>query len=177
MRAGIWTLICLRCFVALTRAPLTIGYEDHTTQIKLERNRGFERAYNVRLPAGPHQHEVERNLNLIRGLDQQLGHIVPKIFISIEQRQWAREWLGDLSGSFLLVLGLPATDAKTTLGMPDTTSISSPKPCRKRSGCYLPSSSSLTTLTLFRSGRHSSRISPCAHRIRPFVYRGCIYHR
>jgi len=100
------TMLC-----GLTLAPVAVGYEDRTSPLKIEQNLGFQRAYNVVVDAGPPLHEVQRNLGVLRALGYEPQDTFPEIGVSEEHRRRAREWLGDLSGGFLLVLGLPAASA------------------------------------------------------------------
>jgi ADP-heptose:LPS heptosyltransferase len=97
------TMLC-----ALTLAPTTVGYEDQTSPVKIELNRGFQRGYNVVVEAGPLLHEVQRNLGVLRALGYQPRDVSPEIEIPEEEKRRAKEWLGDLSSGFLLVFGLPA---------------------------------------------------------------------
>lgn len=96
----------------LTRAPITVGYEDNTSPGKLRWNSGFQRTWNILLDAGPLQHEVQRNLALGRALGCDAADRRPQLTIKPEQRRRAREWLGNAGDQVFVSVGLPAGHAR-----------------------------------------------------------------
>jgi ADP-heptose:LPS heptosyltransferase len=97
---------------ALTRTPLTVGYEDATSPLKLKQNRGFQGAYNLVLSAGPLQHEVLRNMAIARELGCENRDLRPRLNIAPEQRAAAKAWLGQPAAGVRIALGLPAAAPK-----------------------------------------------------------------
>ena len=98
---------------ALTRASVTVGFEDATTPFKAWLNRGFEKTWNVRVPPGPLQHEVLHGHALARALGCEVrdSH-APRLPVSSAQEEQARQWIGESAGRVLIALGLPAADPK-----------------------------------------------------------------
>jgi heptosyltransferase-2 len=92
----------------LTRAPITVGYEDGTSAEKRRWNSGFQRTWNVLLGAGPLQHEVERNLAVGRALGCDENGRPPELTVTPEEHGHAQEWMGDCAGALVVALGLPA---------------------------------------------------------------------
>ena len=60
------TLLC-----ALAHASCRVGHSSRVSQAKRRINRGFDAAFDVVLPPGPLQHEVERNLAVAQALGAQ----------------------------------------------------------------------------------------------------------
>ena len=94
---------------ALTRAPLTVGYEDGTSAAKARWNAGFQRTWSILLPAGPLQHEVKRNLAVGGAVGCDDSDQRPELKITARERTEARAWLGSDQDGFLLAVGLSAS--------------------------------------------------------------------
>lgn len=92
------TLLCV-----LANVSRRVGYSSHATPAKRRFNRGFDAAFDVPLPPGPLQHEVERNLAVVEALG---GHVTSRrleICLSENDRKFAAELLQHRDGGRLLV--------------------------------------------------------------------------
>jgi lipopolysaccharide heptosyltransferase II len=98
------TMLCV-----LTNAATRVGYSCHTSGLKEKLNRDFDAAYNICLPPGPVQHEVERNLAVAEALGRPLHDRRLDIRISETDRREARKHLaGTPRGVKLIALGIGA---------------------------------------------------------------------
>jgi ADP-heptose:LPS heptosyltransferase len=97
---------------ALTRAPITVGYEDATSAIKAEGNKGFQNAFTVVLPAGPLKHEALRNIALARAIGCTQQASGPLLTVPATVRAEIIGWLPQRSNGLRIALGLPAGSAK-----------------------------------------------------------------
>jgi ADP-heptose:LPS heptosyltransferase len=57
------TMLCV-----LTKAAIRVGYSECTSAAKRRINRRFDAAFDVLIPPGPAQHEVDRNLQIVAAL-------------------------------------------------------------------------------------------------------------
>src|SRR5947209_17192081 len=92
------TLLCI-----LADAKVRVGYVSATTATKAIVNKGFDDAYDICVPAGPVQHEVQRNLEVARALGGQVMGRGTKIYIRDQDRDFADSFLGRSSSESLVV--------------------------------------------------------------------------
>lgn len=98
------TFLCL-----LTEAETRVGYNERTSPGKQRYNRGFDRAFHVCLPAGPLQHEVERNLGMVEAFGRTVRNKQLEIRLTSNDRRHADGALGDVpKGAVLVALGIGA---------------------------------------------------------------------
>ncbi len=101
------TLLCL-----LANAQHRVGYSERTSRLKQRLNRGFEKAFDIRLSAGPVQHEVWRNLEIVRALGGTVEDCRPEIHLSARDHVLAAGLLAEVPLSATLVaLGIGANSA------------------------------------------------------------------
>ncbi len=92
------TLLCV-----LANASCRVGYSSGVTAAKRKFNRGFDAAFDVLLPPGPLQHEVERNLAVVEALGGHAASRRLEICLSECDRKFAAELLQHHDGGRLLV--------------------------------------------------------------------------
>jgi heptosyltransferase-2 len=98
------TLLCV-----LTDAARRVGYTCHTSGLKEKLNRGFDKAYNICLPAGSVQHEVKRNLAVAEAVGAPVHDRRLDIRITETDRREARKHLdGTPRGVNLVAVGIGA---------------------------------------------------------------------
>jgi heptosyltransferase-2 len=96
------TLLCL-----LTNALLRVGYTERTSEGKRRYNRSFDQAYDICLDPGPLQHEVLRNLAVVKAVAGTVRDTQPEIHLTPEDREFARRVLA----------GAPAKTLRMALGI------------------------------------------------------------
>jgi ADP-heptose:LPS heptosyltransferase len=92
------TMLC-----ALANATSRIGYSSRATTAKRRFNRGFDAAFDVLLPPGPLQHELERNLAVVEALGGHVSSRRLEIRLSESDRKVAAELFQHHDGGRLLV--------------------------------------------------------------------------
>lgn len=98
------TLLCL-----LTNATQRVGYTEKTSPRKQQLNRGCDTAFNIRLPAGPVQHEVARNLAVVEALGGAVHDSSLDVRLTERDREFAARLLADVPASTkLIALGIGA---------------------------------------------------------------------
>lgn len=98
------TLLC-----TLTGAELRVGYSERTSAGKRLFNRGFDRAFDICLDAGPVRHEVERNLATLEALGVDADDTATEIILRREEREHASRVLqGAPPDCILVALGIGA---------------------------------------------------------------------
>ncbi len=101
------TLLCV-----LTNATRRVGYTCRTSALKQKVNRGFDSAYDTCVPAGPVQHEVERNLAVAQSLGIQIEDRRLDLLVTAKDREGAARLLEEVScGSKHIALGIGAASA------------------------------------------------------------------
>lgn len=97
---------------ALTNASRRIGYNSNSSQAKQTMNRGFDAAFDLRVPPGPVRHEVIRNLALAEQLGATVSSDALDIHITERDRRHAARLLGEIpAGTKILALGIGARSA------------------------------------------------------------------
>jgi len=98
------TFLCL-----LTNAGARVGYCGYTSFGKRRYNRGFDRAFDICLEPGPPQHEVEKNLAIVKALGGAVHEKRLEIHLTAEDEQHADRQLRSLPDNCTLVaLGIGA---------------------------------------------------------------------
>ena len=98
------TLLCL-----LTNATERIGYTEKVSPLKQRLNRGFDAAFSICLPAGSLQHEVMRNLAIVKALGGAIQESCLEVRLTERDREFASRLLGNVSGATTLIaLGIGA---------------------------------------------------------------------
>jgi lipopolysaccharide heptosyltransferase II len=98
------TLLCV-----LTNTAKRVGYSCRTSALKQQLNRGFDSAFDTCLPAGPVQHEVERNLAIARALGAPVHERRIDIRVTEKDRREASKHLkGTPRGVKLVAVGIGA---------------------------------------------------------------------
>ncbi len=98
------TMLCL-----LSSAGERVGYTENVTPLKQKLNRGFDAAFSLCLPAGPVQHEVLRNLEIVRLLGGEVKDTQLEVRLTERDRQFASKLLENVPPSTTLVaLGIGA---------------------------------------------------------------------
>ncbi len=82
------TLLCV-----LTNAGKRVGYGAQVSPAKRRLNRGFDAAFDVVVPAGPVQHEVDRNLAIVEALGGKVESRRLEIRLTDTDRKFASELL------------------------------------------------------------------------------------
>ena len=101
------TLLCL-----LTNAARRVGYTERTSPLKQRLNRGFDRAFNICLSAGPVRHEVVRNLMVLETLGATVRDSSLEVRLTDRDRAFASRVLANIPASTKLVaLGIGANSA------------------------------------------------------------------
>jgi len=101
------TLLCV-----LTNATKRVGYGCRTSVRKESANRGFDLAFDVCLPPGPVQHEVERNLAIAEALGAAVYDRRLDIPITDTDRRAASKLLRNVvAGCRLVAVGIGAASA------------------------------------------------------------------
>jgi heptosyltransferase-2 len=80
------TLLCV-----LTHASTRVGYSARVSLVKHKLNRGFDLAFDMIVPSGPLQHEVDRNLAIVEALGGAVRSSRLEIRLSDSDRKFAGE--------------------------------------------------------------------------------------
>jgi heptosyltransferase III len=101
------TLLCL-----LTSATQRVGYTEKTSLRKQQLNRGFDAAFSLRLPGGPVEHEVTRNLAVVEALGGAVHDSKLEVRLTERDREVASCLLANVPpSSKLIALGIGANCA------------------------------------------------------------------
>ncbi len=92
------TMLCV-----LTNAGRRIGYSSRVSPAKRKINRGFRAAFDVSVPPGGLQHEVDRNLAVVETLGAKIENRRLEIFLTANDRRFAGELLKHHDGRRQLV--------------------------------------------------------------------------
>lgn len=92
------TMLCV-----LTEAGKRVGHGAHSSAAKQKINRGFDAAFDVKVPKGPLRHEVDRNLAIIEVLGGRIESRGLEIPLTNNDRKFARELLTHHDKRSLLV--------------------------------------------------------------------------
>jgi len=98
------TLLCL-----FTNATERVGYTEKVSPLKQRLNRGFDAAFSICLPAGPLQHEVMRNLAIVKTLGGTAQDSSLEMRLTERDREFAVRLLANVAASITLIaLGIGA---------------------------------------------------------------------
>jgi ADP-heptose:LPS heptosyltransferase len=98
------TLLCL-----LANATERIGYTEKASPLKQRLNRGFDAAFSICLPAGPLQHEVMRNLAIVKALGGAVQESCLEVRLTERDREFASRLLANVPPSTTpIALGIGA---------------------------------------------------------------------
>ncbi len=100
----------------LSGAARTIGYTETTSPEKALYNAGYNSLFTEILAPGPGQHEVHRNLDIVRYLGGAVENTALEVWWSLEDRLQADRFLtesGFLSASRLIAFGIGASKGWT----------------------------------------------------------------
>ncbi len=101
------TFLCV-----ITNAATRVGYTSGTSTAKQRLNRGFDDVFDLCLPAGPAQHEVLRNLAIVKTLGGVVMDTSLDIWLTDRDRRHAAHILADVRpGEVLVALGIGAQAA------------------------------------------------------------------
>jgi len=101
------TLLCL-----LTNAARRVGYTEKTSPLKQRLNRGFDRAFDICLSAGPVRHELVRNLAVLGALGASVQDSSLELWLTERDRTFASCLLASTpASSRLIALGIGANSA------------------------------------------------------------------
>lgn len=93
----------------LTTARARIGYDECSSPGKRCYNRGFAGAFDICLDAGPLQHEVERNLAVVKAIGGSVRERQLEIELTTEDREYADRALSSVPENCVLIaLGIGA---------------------------------------------------------------------
>jgi heptosyltransferase-2 len=92
------TLLC-----SLVDAKERVGYTEMASPAKQRHNRGFDAAFNTCLSAGPVQHEVLRNLEIVRILGGKVEDSKLEISLTQRDREFASKLLANVPATSTLV--------------------------------------------------------------------------
>lgn len=92
------TMLCV-----FTRAGKRVGYTSRVSPAKAKLNPGFDAAFDLILPPGPLQHEVDRNLAVVEALGGRIGSRRLEITVAENDRRFATELLKHRDPNRLLV--------------------------------------------------------------------------
>src|ERR1035437_1355801 len=92
---------------SLVDAKERVGYTETASPAKQRHNRGFDAAFNACLSAGPVQHEVLRNLEIVRALNGTVEDSKLEISPTHRDREFASK----------LLANVPATSALVAVGI------------------------------------------------------------
>lgn len=92
------TMLC-----ALVNAGKRVGHSSGVSPAKRRVNRGFDAAFDVTVPPGPLQHEVDRNLAIAEMLGARIRSRRPEICLTDWDRKFAEELLKNHDGRRMLV--------------------------------------------------------------------------
>ncbi len=104
------TLLCL-----MSNAGTRVGYSERTTPAKQKINRGFDRAWDLCLPAGPLRHEVVRNLAVAEALGAKEFDSRLQIHLTERDRRRAERLLAQVSSNEGQTWGTGLTKMQTRL--------------------------------------------------------------
>jgi ADP-heptose:LPS heptosyltransferase len=88
------TLLC-----SLADARERVGYSEAASPAKLRINRGFDRAFSTCLSAGPVQHEVRRNLEIVKALGGTVENSKLEVRLTHRDREFASKLLASVPTS------------------------------------------------------------------------------
>ena len=88
---------------SLADAAERIGYTETASPAKQRHNRGFDAAFNICLSAGPVQHEVLRNLEIVKALGGKVDNSKLEISLTNRDREFASKLLANVPASSALV--------------------------------------------------------------------------
>jgi heptosyltransferase-2 len=88
---------------SLADAAERIGYTETASPAKQRHNRGFDAAFNICLSAGPVQHEVLRNLEIVRALGGKVDNSKLEISLTNRDREFASKLLANVPASSAVV--------------------------------------------------------------------------
>jgi heptosyltransferase-2 len=88
----------------LSGAPKRVGYAERATPMKAWCNFGHDRCFSNVLPAGPEQHEVERNLDVIRHLGGKVAAVDMELWTRPEDKTAAVRFLEENGRDVLPVI-------------------------------------------------------------------------
>ena len=98
------TLLC-----CLTRAGLRVGYSERASAGKRRYNARFDRAFDICMDPGPLQHEVLRNLQVVKALGGSVRDSSIEIHLTSRDREYAHRVLqGTSDDSIVVALGIGA---------------------------------------------------------------------
>ena len=80
-----------------------MGYTETASPAKQRHNRGFDAAFNICLSAGPVQHEVLRNLEIVKALGGKVDNSKLEISLTNRDREFASKLLANVPASSALV--------------------------------------------------------------------------
>src|SRR5271166_3615724 len=98
------TLLCL-----FTNATERVGYTEKVSPLKQRLNRGFDAAFSICLSAGPLQHEVMRNLAIVKTLGGTVQDSSLEMRLTERDRAFASRLLANIpAATTLIALGIGA---------------------------------------------------------------------
>ncbi len=92
---------------SLADAGERVGYTEAASSAKQQHNRGFDAAYDICLSAGPVQHEVWRNLEIVKALGGKVEDSRLEIRLTHRDREFASK----------LLTNVPASNAVVAVGI------------------------------------------------------------
>ncbi len=97
---------------SLVDAKERVGYTETASSAKQRHNRGFDAAFNTCLSAGPVQHEVLRNLEIIRALGGKVEDGKLEISLTRRDRDFASKLLANIPAtSTVVAVGIGGSSA------------------------------------------------------------------
>jgi ADP-heptose:LPS heptosyltransferase len=104
---------CLATFLcSLVDARQRVGYTETASPAKQRHNRGFDAAFNTCLSAGPVQHEVLRNLEIVKALGGKVAGSRLEISLTHRDREFASRLLANVpAASTLVAVGIGGRSA------------------------------------------------------------------
>lgn len=97
---------------SLVDARNRVGYSETAAPAKRRHNRGFDAAFNTCLSAGPVQHEVLRNLEIVKALGGKVEDSRLEIGITSREREFASKLLANVpASSHVVVVGIGGRSA------------------------------------------------------------------
>ncbi len=89
-----------------------VGYTETASPAKQRLNRGFDAAFNICLSAGPVQHEVLRNLEIVKALGGQVADSRLEISLTDRDREFASKLLANVpAASTVVAVGIGGRSA------------------------------------------------------------------
>ena len=84
---------------SLVDAAERVGYTETASPAKQRHNRGFDATFNICLSAGPVQHEVLRNLEIVKALGGKVDNSKLEISLTNRDREFASKLLANVPAS------------------------------------------------------------------------------